>query len=238
MFGYARAASFWVGMAVSTTLVALLLLLMIPFPFLVRQRFSRIWPAFNIWWLRVTCGLDYRLEGAENIPQGAAVYLCKHQSAWETVVMEQVLPPMVWVLKRELMWIPVFGWGIATLRPIAINRSRGRQAVEQMLEQGKERLDDGISVVVFPEGTRVAPGQKGKYRIGGALLAEKAGYPVVPIAHNAGYYWPKHGFRKRPGTIRMVIGPAIETEGLSAAQINARAEEWIENKVAELGGPQ
>lgn len=234
---YVRAALFWVGWILSTLVVAPLLVLVFPAPFLWRQRLSTLWPAFNMWWLRVTCGLDYRVEGREHIPPGAAVYLCKHQSAWETLVMELVVPPMVWVLKRELMWIPVFGWALAALRPIAIDRRQGRQARRQLLDQGKARLDDGICVAIFPEGTRVAPGQKGRYHMGGALLAKHAGYPVVPMAHNAGHYWPRRGFVKRPGTIRLVIGPPLDPEGLSAEELNRRVEEWIETTVAELGGP-
>jgi 1-acyl-sn-glycerol-3-phosphate acyltransferase len=233
-----RASLFWLGLMVSTVVVGVALLLLAPFPFLVRQRFSTVWPYFNLWWLRVTCGLRHEVEGLEHIPDGAAIYLCKHQSAWETIVMESVLPPMVWVLKRELLRIPVFGWAVALLRPIGIDRSKGREAVEQLVTQGANRLEAGISVVVFPEGTRTAPGKKGKYRVGGALLAERTGFPVVPIAHNAGYFWPRRGFVKKPGVIRMVIGPAIDPKGLTAGEINKKAETWIEEKVAELGGPQ
>lgn len=223
-----RALLFWMGLVPSTLVMATLLVLLWPLPFLWRQRFSTLWAAFNLWWLRVTCGLDYRVEGRENIPPGPAIYLCKHQSAWETLVMELVVPPMVWVLKRELMWIPIFGWALAALKPIAINRRRGRRARDQLLEQGEARLRQGISVVIFPEGTRVAPGKKGRYHIGGALLAEKTGFPVVPMAHNAGYFWPRRGFTKRPGTVQMVIGPPLDPGGLSADEINRRVEHWIE----------
>ncbi len=236
---YIRGLLFWLGFATSTVAMSLLLVVLWPMtPFLFRQRFSVLWPRFNIWWLKVTCGLRHEVTGRENIPQRPAVYLCKHQSAWETVVMETVVPPMVWVLKRELMRIPIFGWGLAALWPIPIDRKKGREAMEQLLSEGERRLADGISVVIFPEGTRTAPGAKGKYRAGGAMLAERAHAPVVPIAHNAGYYWPRRGFLKKPGTIRMVIGPVIETEGLSAGEINRRAERWIEDTVAQLGGPE
>lgn len=236
--GVVRAALYWVGLVLSTIVVALLLLLLAPFPFLVRQRFSVLWPRFNLWWLRITCGLRHEVRGRDNIPDGPAIYLCKHQSAWETIAMETVVPPMVWVLKRELMWIPIFGWALAVLKPIALDRSKGRAAVEQLIEQGAARLRDGISVVIFPEGTRVMPGKKGKYRLGGALLAERTGVPVVPMAHNAGNFWPRRGFRKYPGTIQMVIGEPFDSRGMTAAQINAKAEAWIEATVAELGGRQ
>jgi len=238
MIQYIRSALFWVGFAPSTVLMSLILVLLWPItPFLWRQRISVLWPRFNLWWLKVTCGLSHEVRGTEHIPAGPAVYLCKHQSAWETVVMETVVPPMVWVLKRELMRIPIFGWALATLWPIAIDRKKGREAMEQLLTQGEARLADGICVVVFPEGTRTAPGQAGKYRAGGAMLAERAGVPVVPIAHNAGYFWPRRGFLKQPGTIQMVVGPVIDTAGLSAAEINRRAQQWIEATVAEMGGP-
>lgn len=230
-----RAGLYWVGLIVSTVVMAVLLLLLTPFPFLVRQRFSVLWPRFNLWWLRLTCGLRHEVHGLENVPDGPAIYLCKHQSAWETIAMETMVPPMAWVLKRELMWIPIFGWALAVLRPIALDRSKGRAAVEQLIEQGSERLRDGISIVIFPEGTRVAPGQKGKYRLGGALLAERTGYPVVPMAHNAGYFWPRRGFVKHPGTIQVVIGEPFDPQGMSAAQINRKVESWIEDTVARLG---
>lgn len=234
---YLRAALYWLGLLGSTIVMSMLLLLLAPFPFPVRQRFSVLWPRFNLWWLRLTCGLHHEVHGREHIPDGAAIYLCKHQSAWETIAMETMVPPMVWALKRELMWIPIFGWALAVLKPIALDRSKGRAAVEQLIAQGSDRLRDGISVVIFPEGTRVPAGQKGKYRMGGALLAERTGYPVVPMAHNAGYYWPRRGFVKRPGTIQVVIGEPFDPNGMSAAQINQKVESWIEATVARLGGP-
>ena len=235
---YFRAALYWVGLIVSTVVVALLLLLLAPFPFLVRQRFSVAWPRFNLWWLKLTCGVRHEVRGRENIPDGPAIYLCKHQSAWETIAMETIVPPMVWVLKRELMWIPIFGWALAVLKPIALDRSKGRAAVEQLVAQGSARLHDGISIVIFPEGTRVPAGTRGKYRLGGAVLAERTGYPVVPMAHNAGYFWPRRGFRKYPGTIQMVIGEPFDPAGMSAAQINQKVETWIEATVAQLGEPE
>lgn len=231
-----RAALFWVGLILSTAVMAPVLLLTAPFPFLVRQRVSVLWPRFNLWWLRLTCGLRHEVRGRENIPDGPAIYLCKHQSAWETIAMETMVPPMVWVLKRELMWIPIFGWAVAVLRPIALDRSKGRAAVEQLIRQGSDRLRDGISVVIFPEGTRTAPGQQAKYRPGGALLAERTGYPVVPMAHNAGHFWPRRGFVKHPGTIQVVIGEPFDPKGMSAAEINQRVQRWIEQTVQELGG--
>jgi 1-acyl-sn-glycerol-3-phosphate acyltransferase len=166
------------------------------------------------------------------------VILAKHQSAWETIAFQQIFPPQTWVLKRELLWIPLFGWALALLRPIAIDRGAGRVAIEQVIEQGRERLQSGIWVVVFPEGTRVAPGTRRRYGIGGAALAAASGYPVVPVAHNAGSFWPRRGFRKRPGMIRVVIGPVIDSHGKTAEEIRRQAEEWIENTMAGLEGKQ
>ena len=161
--------------------------------------------------------------------------MVKHQSAWETIALRALLPPrQTWVLKRELLWIPIFGWALAMARPIAIDRKSGRAAARKLIAEGTDRLERGHCVILFPEGTRVAPGHRGKYHIGGALLAAASGYPVVPIAHNAGVFWARRSIRKYPGTIQVVIGPPIPTEGLSAAQITRRVEQWIEKTVAEL----
>ncbi|MCA8967724.1 MAG: 1-acyl-sn-glycerol-3-phosphate acyltransferase, partial [Planctomycetes bacterium] len=181
-----------------------------------------------------TCGLTFEVLGLENVPAEPAVVLCKHQSAWETLGLQLVFSPQVWVLKRELLWIPFFGWGLAMMRPIAIDRSAGRRAVEQVVEQGRERLESGNFVVVFPEGTRVPPGYKRRYKQGGATLAQRSGRAVVPVAVNSGEYWPRNSFLKHPGRITMVVGPPIDTTGLGSAQINARAEAWIEDTVARI----
>lgn len=193
------------------------------------------WGLTNLKLLKWICGLDYRLQGQKNIPDQSCIIMCKHQSTWETIALRWLLPPnQVWVLKRELMRIPVFGWALAAERSIAIDRSAGKQAVKQLLEQGTERLKEGRHVIIFPEGTRVAPGEHRKYAIGGALLAKKSGHPVLPVAHNAGTYWKRRGLKKYPGTIQVVLGPLIETQSKSAAEINREVEAWIENKVGEL----
>ena len=146
--------------------------------------------------------------------------------------------PQAWVLKRELLWIPIYGWGLAVMQPIAIDRGSAVKSFRQIVAQGSQRLRDGVSVVVFPEGTRTAPGERGKYLPGGAMLAGKSGFPVVPVAHNAGWFWRRKGLLKYPGEIKMVIGPPIHTDGLSTAEINRRAEEWIENTTAGLPQPR
>ena len=221
-------------MWVSVLIYAPLMLPTALLPFPARYRIIRQWARFQVFLLKVLCRLDYRVEGREHLPAGAAIIMSKHQSAWETIVFQEIFPAQTWVLKRELMWIPLFGWALALLRPIAINRGAGRQAIEQIIKQGRERLQSGIWVVVFPEGTRVAPGARRRYGIGGAVLAAESGYPVVPVAHNAGSFWPRRGFRKRPGTIRVVIGPAIDPRGRKAEEIIRRTEEWIEGAMREL----
>lgn len=223
-------------MLLSAAVYAPLMLPTIVLPFAVRYRLVSGWARFQVFMLKCLCRLDYRVEGREHLPGGAAIILSKHQSAWETIAFQEIFPAQTWVLKRELMWIPLFGWALALLRPIAINRGAGRKAIEQVIEQGRERLQSGIWVVVFPEGTRVAPGARKRHGIGGAVLAAETGYPVVPVAHNAGSFWPRRGFHKRPGTVRVVVGPVIDPHGKTAEDIRRLAEEWIEGRMPELEG--
>jgi 1-acyl-sn-glycerol-3-phosphate acyltransferase len=187
-----------------------------------------------MWLLRVLCGIRLEVRGAENIPGQPCIVLCKHQSAWETIALQKVFPPQVWVLKRELLWIPFFGWGLAMTSPIAIKRSEAHGAIKQLLAQGKARLELGFCVVIFPEGTRMPYGQRGEYKMGGALLGAHCGAPVVPVAHNAGRLWGRKAFLKHPGVITMSIGAPVDPAGLKAKEINRRVEEWIENEVARL----
>lgn len=197
-------------------------------------RYAAAWSRLNLWTLRRLCRLDYTVEGLENIPDRNAVLYWKHQSVFEIMASTQMFPRQTWVAKRELLWVPFFGWGFALLKPIAINRGAGRAAVKQVMKQGAERLAEGVWVVIFPEGTRVLPGQTRRYGVSGAALASRTGHPVVPVAHNAGDFWPRRGWRKRPGTIRVVIGPPIEPEGRDAAEINRLARDWIEATMARI----
>lgn len=232
---YIRSTLFAVVYVVSAVIYAIPSVLTYPLPFEKRFRIISQWARFNLWWLKITCNLRYEVEGQENIPDEPVVIFCKHQSAWETLATQEIFPPQAWLLKRELLWIPFFGWGLAMLEPIAIDRGAGRAAVKQLVAQGKERLKQGRWVIIFPEGTRVPAGQHKEFRPGGAILSEKSGAPVLPVAHNAGHYWPKRSFLKKPGVIRLVIGEPINTDGLKASEINKRAEEWIKAKTAELG---
>ena len=231
---FVRSLLFSAAMISSTFLIALLLMLFSPAPFTVRSRLGRGYAWFVVSALKLFCGINYNVSGRENIPEGAAIILSKHQSTWETYALQLFFPPQVWVLKRELMWLPVFGWGMAALKPISINRGSGRKAVNQIIEKGKQRLDAGIWVTIFPEGTRIAPGQHKRWGIGGAVLAESSGYPVVPVAHNAGEFWGRRSFIKKPGTIQVVIGKPIEPKGLKATEINKIAENWMKSTMAEI----
>jgi len=206
----------------------------IPLPRRVGYRLCRYWANAAIFLLKLLCGLDYAVEGRERLPKRNAVVLVKHSSTWEAIVQWKIFPTQTWVIKRELMWVPILGWALRALRPIAINRSAGRSAVQQVIEQGKRCLADGLWVVIFPEGTRVPAGRSGRYGISGALLASEAGTPVVPVAHNAGDYWPRRSWLKRAGTIKVVIGDPIPTAGREPREVTEEVREWIEKTLAEI----
>jgi 1-acyl-sn-glycerol-3-phosphate acyltransferase len=195
------------------------------------------WSRINLWGLSKICGLNYHVTGTEHIPDGTCIVFAKHQSAWETIALVSLIPGRkAWVLKRELLFIPIFGWIMHYYKPIAINRKAGRRAVDQIIQQGIERLQSGCKIIIFPEGTRVEPGTRKRYGVGGALLAQRSGQPVLPLTHNAGVFWRRRGLRKYPGTVEVVIGPLIETKGLSSSEINAKAEAWIESTLEKLPG--
>lgn len=231
---YVKSALFNLIMLVSTLIYAIPSVLTFPFPYATRYRFITQWTRFNLWTLEAICGIRYEVRGLENIPSSPTIVLSKHQSTWETMALQLIFPPHVWVLKRELLFLPFFGWGLAMLEPIAINRSAKTKAMEQVLNQGADRLRKGRWVVVFPEGTRIPPGKKGRYKLGGAKLAEHTGAAVLPVAHNAGEFWAKRQFLKKAGTIQVVIGPPIDPKGKDAASINAAAEAWIENEMLRI----
>jgi 1-acyl-sn-glycerol-3-phosphate acyltransferase len=220
--------------------------LLVCFPIMILGRFGndraignigKRWGYWNLCALRWICGLDIRLHGIENVPNEPVVILCKHQSAWETLALRAILPiTQIWVLKRELMWIPGFGWALARFKPIAIDRKAGRQAIKKLLVEGKNWLAMGRSIIIFPEGTRVAPGERRPYGIGGALLAERSGRPVLPIAHNAGVFWGRRSILKHRGAVDLVFGPLISSTGRKAHDINREVECWIEETVARLPG--
>lgn len=218
-----------------TVFFAIVSLLTFPFGPRTRYRVITTWSRLIISLARWLCGVNYRVIGAERLPTRPAIVLSKHQSAWETLAYQQIFPPQVWVIKRELLRLPFFGWGLAMMSPIAIDRGAGRHALRQTLEQGKSRLADGWWIVMFPEGTRTTPGRRGRYRVGGAWLACQTGTPVVPVAHNAGTAWGRNAFIKYPGTISVSVGPIMDPQGLTPEQLNQQVEDWIETEVARLG---
>ena len=204
--------------------------LVLPFP--KRFQLARVWASVLLWALKRTCRLDYVVEGRENIPAGNHIALWKHSSSWETIAMAVVFPRQVWVLKHELLWIPFVGWGIRQLRAIGINRGSKHTAVSQIVTQGKQRLAEGDWVIIFPEGTRMAMGETRRYGVSGAMLASETGKLIVPVAHDAGRYWPRRGLLKKAGRIHVWIGPPIEAAGRDARVVNEEAQRWIEGKIA------
>ena len=232
-----RSALFALALLVVTPPYALLALATFPLPRMARYRIISGWSRLVVLLARAILGIRWRVEGSEHLPTRPSIILAKHQSAWETLAFQLIFPPQVMVLKRELLWIPFFGWGLAMTSPIAINRSSGREALKQLVAQGRDRLRQGFWVVVFPEGTRVAPGEKGKYHLGGAWLTTHTQSLAVPVAHNAGEFWGKNSFLKKPGIIDVRIGPPINGTGMKPEELNRRVEAWIEQQMPQLGQP-
>ena len=226
---------FWFAWTFLYSIPFALLCFVLPFP--RRVALARAYATVVLWVLKWSCGLTYRIEGAP-LPPGAHIALWKHSSSWETMAMMVVFPRQVWVLKRELLWIPVVGLGVRQMHAIAIDRSAGHSAVAQVIEQGKARLEEGSWVMVYPEGTRMPVGETRRYGVSGALLASESGRLLVPVAHNAGYYWPRRGLRKRPGVVRVVIGAPVRATGREVRGINEEIQAWVEATVRRLApGP-
>lgn len=229
---YLRSALFLaIQIALTVFLTPIVLLVSLLPQYEYRYLLARLWARSLIWAASAICGIRYTITGLENLPPLNGVVLSKHQSAWETLMLFLLFPKAVYVLKQELLRIPFFGWCLARYRHIAIDRSQRRAAMISLQKQGLERLKEGHWVIIFPEGTRVAPGERRRYAGSGGVLAERAKVPVVPVAHNAGEFWPKRSFLKYPGTIQLRIGPPLSG---SAAEINRQAEEWIETQMAEI----
>ena len=225
---FIRSVLFSIGQSVTLVLFSVLGQLTRPFSFKTRYAFMHYWARFCLVWLRITCGVKYRVHGAQHIDTTqTGLILSRHESAWETLAFQEIFPRHAYVLKRELLKIPFFGWGMSLLNPIAIDRSAGRQALNQMLSEGVERLHGDDWVVVFPEGTRMPSGELGKINVGGAMLATKAKVPVYLVAHNAGTCWPKNSFIKRPGTIDVYISEPLDVSEMKTAELIAQTEEWF-----------
>jgi 1-acyl-sn-glycerol-3-phosphate acyltransferase len=205
-----------------------------PLPRMMRWKVIAGWPQFAFWLSRHLLGIQYEVKGREHIPREPCVILSKHQSAWETIAYTTLFPPHVYVLKRELQWLPFLGWGLALMSPIAINRANRKQAIAKLISLGGERLRQGFSVMVYPEGTRIPVGRRGLYKLGGTVMAVANGARVLPVAHNAGLVWPRNSFKKYPGKVTVVIGAPIETAGRSAEGVMREVEEWIEGQMTRL----
>ena len=232
---YFYSLAFVCTMFISAVYLSIIATVLLPFSFKVRYKFINFYSFLNLWVLKNLCHINYRVEGIENIPANeSCIIFSKHQSAIETMMVQRIFPSLTFVVKQELLWLPFFGWGLRAIDPIAIDRKAGRKAIAQIAEQGIQRLKKGISIVIFPEGTRSQPGTRLPYKKGGAILASKSGHRVIPIAHTAGEFWPKGFFSRQTGTIVMSIGPAIETKGKKADQIMSESECWIETKMKEI----
>ncbi len=229
-----RGFLFHFGLVVSVPIWTLISLPVVGMPFRIRYWWITRWCIYIGWLARWVAGIRVQVRGLENKPDKACVVLAKHQSSWETLSLLPYFYPQSWVLKQELLKVPIFGWALSRLDPIAINRKSSREALRQVITQGIERLQSHRWVVVFPEGTRVPVGARGRYQQGGALLACRAGVPVVPLAHNAGYFWPPRSIRMKAGTIRVRIGPPIETVGRTPGEVIADTEAWIEAAMETL----
>ena len=234
MIAFIRSALFLLLAILITAPFGLLVTLAVVLPMRARFALIAFWRAGFMANCRYVLGLRYEVIGRENIPSSPSVILSKHQSAWETIGLQAIFPPLVFVLKRSLLLIPFLGWAFAAVKMISIDRSAGKDALRQVADQGRDRLKAGYWVIIFPEGTRIAPGESRRFKTGGAHLAISAGVPAVPVAHNAGEFWAKKAFVKKPGVITVSIGPAIDPAGKNAAQVTALAEQWIENEMRRL----
>ncbi len=233
---FLRLFLFYLGVIPATIIIATCGWLCAPLPSLWCYRIITSWSHFFIWWAKITCGLTFHVQGKENLPPAPFIVLCNHQSMWETIFMQVLLPPQSWVLKRELLWIPFFGWGLALIKPIAVYRNRLAD-IKFILAQGAKRINMGRCVVFYPEGTRMAPGTSRRFSRTGAALAITSKVSVVPIAHNAGHFWPRGPWIKRPGTIEVRIGAPISSDGKDASQITALAENWVAQTKQQLSPP-
>ncbi len=234
MIALLRSTLFLLLAILITAPFGLLVTLSVVLPMRWRFRIIAVWLSGFMALCSYVLGLRYRVVGRENIPRVPSVVLSKHQSAWETVALQAIFPPLVFVMKRSLLLIPFLGWAFAAVKMISIDRSAGKNALRQVEKQGRDRLKAGYWVVIFPEGTRIPPGESRRFKTGGAHLAVAAGAPVVPVAHNAGEFWAKNAFIKKPGLITVSIGPAIDTAGKTAEQVTTLAEQWVEAEMRRL----
>ena len=229
-----RSILFFLGLFISTVLYAIPCVIVRVLPYKYCFAFVSSWCAFNVFWLRVTCGINYQVSGLENIPENPCVIMSNHQSTWETLTFPGIFPTLTWVIKKELLYIPLFGWGIASVQPIALNRKQGKKAIQQLISDGKEKLAMGRYVLIFPEGTRTPYEDQRPLKVGGFLLAKKSGVPILPVAHDSGRLWPRKKFTKRAGTVNIRIGKPISTDQYSPEKLRDQYSDWLQTTRSEL----
>ncbi len=229
-----RSFFFYLGLIPLTIIYAVVSISILPLKRPLRYRIITGWADACLKWLKFTCKLTWAVEGAENVTEKPGVIMCKHQSAWETISLQLIFPKQSQVLKRELLWIPFFGWGLASLNPIAIDRKSSVRSLKTVLKKGEERIQHGWWVLIFPEGTRIPVGEKGQYKQTAAALARQLDCPLIPVAHNAGAFWARKSFQKKEGVIKVVIGRPIQTLNKTTKQITEEAKNWIEDTCAKL----
>ncbi|MCF8198552.1 MAG: 1-acyl-sn-glycerol-3-phosphate acyltransferase [Sulfuritalea sp.] len=229
-----RSLLFLVILLVVTPPYTLGVILCRPLPHHMRRRSVVPWVNFTIWLVKHVLGIPYRLVGAENIPDHACIVLAKHQSAWETLMLQEVFKDTVFVWRKEIKYLPFFGWALASIPMIETDRTATKTTLKRLVEQGRDRLDNGYTVIIFPEGTRSQPGSKNRYKVGGAHLAVETNTQVIPVALNSGEFWGRNALFKRCGTVTVSVGPAIDPTGLSASEITQRVEAWIEAEMKRI----
>ena len=232
---FLRSLLYFIGSIISVITITLCGLFFVFSPYSTRQKFLSQWAIFCIWWLKITLNITTTIIGQENVNKSPCVIISNHQSTWETLAFQTIFPAHTWVLKKELLWLPVFGWSLALLKPIIINRGDKLNAIKKVILQGSDRLKKGISVVVFPEGTRQPYNQLGEYQNGGAAIAKKSGYDIIPVYHNAGKIWPKGGFIKKSGVITIVIGEAISSSNMTSSGITEEIRNWTLEQANKYG---
>ena len=223
---FLRSLLYFIGSIISLIVITLCGLFLVILPYSYRQRFLSNWAIFCIWWLKISLNITTDIKGSENVNSSPSVIISNHQSTWETLAFQTIFPAHTWVLKQELLWLPVFGWSLALLKPIVINRGDKLNAIKKVIKQGSERLSQGISVVVFPEGTRQTYKHLGDYQNGAAAIAKKSGHDIIPVYHNAGKFWPKGSFIKKPGVITVVIGKPISSSFLTSSELTKKVRNW------------
>lgn len=237
---FLRTLLFYLGYSIVTSIFIPILLLnyCLLLPAKKRYQIYQLSPKFGLWWLKITCGLIYTIEGLENIPTDAAIVMSNHQSAWEVLALQLLPAPQAWVVKHELLYIPVFNLLLLLIQPIFFKRHLGVQALRKLIRQGTQRLHKKTWVLIFPEGTRVRYGEKKKYLPGGGMLAQKSGAKIVPIAHNSGDFWLRDKFAIKAGTVRLVIGTPISSQNKTAKEITKEVQDWIEKETKKFPTPQ